>query len=139
MKKILMLLVITSPFSFADSVYQCTVDGVSTFSQTPCDDQYNKVEVFNTSGNGTSQLEQRNSQKDCVNHIKKTHAFSDPESVRVESSKKIWMTDTSGARQVLILQLNAKDKTGEYEGAKSYKCFLNHEGTKLSKVQYLIK
>jgi hypothetical protein len=139
MKKTLMLLLTISPFTFADSVYQCTVDGVTTFSQMPCDDEYKKVDVYNTSGRGTSPAEQSNSQKDCVEHLKIKNAFKDPDSVRIESTKKIWMTDKSGARQVLLMQLNTKGSDGDYEGAKPYKCFLNHEGTQLSKVQYLIK
>ncbi len=131
------LLTLTPLFSFADSVYQCTVDGVSTFSQIPCDDKYEKIEVDNYSGRETSQTEMNGAKQECFNlHMEN---FKDPESVRIEGSKRIWTTDNSGGRQVLILELNAKNTDGAYGGSKPYRCFLNHSGDKLSKVQYLIK
>ena len=39
----IILMLLPSPL-FANSVYQCTVDGVSTFSQTPCDDEYKQID-----------------------------------------------------------------------------------------------
>ncbi|MCJ8294636.1 MAG: DUF4124 domain-containing protein [Colwellia sp.] len=137
MKILILLFVLTPLFSFADSVYKCTVDGVSTFSQTPCDDKYEKIEVDNYSGRETSQTEMNGAKQECFNlHMAN---FKFPESVRIEGSKRIWTTDNSGARQVLILELNSKNTDGAYSGSKSYRCYLNHSVNKLSKVQYLIK
>ncbi|RHW76167.1 DUF4124 domain-containing protein [Colwellia sp. RSH04] len=132
------LLLLLSPLSvYASDVYQCTVDGVTTFSQTPCDDQYNTVEVDNSSGGSISEEEKSMVMKACVNHHSSN--FKDPNSVRIDNSKTVWISDTSGARQVLILDLNARNGYGAYEGAKPYRCFLNHDGSQLSKVQYLIQ
>lgn len=138
MRKIytLILILFIPTISFANSVYQCTVDGVSTFSQTPCDDQYNKIDIYVSSGGSASQSD---STLECIEHLKTKYKFQDPESIRVEGSKKTWVTDNSGGRQVLVLELNAKNSYGAYGGSKSYSCFLNHNGTKLSKVQYLIE
>jgi hypothetical protein len=121
---------------FANSVYQCTVDGVSTFSQTPCDDEYKQIDVMVGSG---GDVKESDNNAECVDYLISQHKFNNPDSILIESSQKIWMTDDSGARQVLILGINSKNIHGMYAGAKSYRCFLNHDGSQLSKIQYLIK
>jgi len=137
MNKAILLLLLSPLSAYASSVYQCTVDGVTTFSQTPCDDQYNTVEVDNSSGGSISQEEKDNVMKACINHHSSN--FKDPSSIRIDKSKTIWISDTSGARQVLVLDLNAKNAYGAYQGSKPYRCFLNHDGSQLSQVQYLIQ
>lgn len=138
MKKLLTLLLLTPLSAFADSVYQCTVDGVSTFSQTPCDDEYKKIDVFHSSGAGTTQAEVSETQEKCLHYLSTKFSFEKPEAIKIENAKNIWLNDKSGARHVLVLDVNTKDEEGQYKGSKSYQCFLNYEGTQLSKTQALI-
>lgn len=122
----------------AGSVYQCTVDGVTEFSQTPCDNEYKTIEV-DTSGHGASSKSSKNEViEQCLSLIKRRNTFKDPYSLRIESDYERWETDKSGGRRVLVIEVAAKNSYGAYDGSKHYSCYLTHDGTNLSQVQSLI-
>lgn len=137
MRALFILFVLLSLPVEASSVFKCTVNGVTTFSQTPCDDQFETIEVDSSSGSSQSKAEEEAVQKECLAYHKPK--FELPHTLELISARKVWINDTSGARQVLTLELNALDKYGAYIGVKPYRCFLNHDGSALSKVQYLIQ
>jgi len=78
-------------------------------------------------------------EKACMKHVLKTHAFKDPESVRLEGSELAWKVDESVPRYVILLNVNAKNSWGAYTGTKQYPCFLSEDGLRLSDVQELIE
>lgn len=124
----------TSTFS---AVYHCVIDGVPTYSQTPCANDAKEITVSNS----TSQTPQTVNQdviKQCTELAKKAGNYRDPNSFIVLHHEKIWLSDKSGARQVLAMKVNAKNGYGGYGEAKPFNCFLNHNGTGLSQVQKLI-
>ena len=137
MRALFILVILLSFSAHGSSVYKCTVNGVTTFSQTPCDDQFETIDVDSSSGKSQSKADEEAVQKECLAYHKPK--FDLPSTIELVSAKKVWINDSSGARQVLILDLNARDKYGAFTGAKPYKCFLNHDGSTLSKVQYLIQ
>lgn len=137
MRALFILVIFLSFSAHSSSVYKCTVNGVTTFSQTPCDDQFETIDVDSSSGKSQSKAVEEAVQKECLAYHKPK--FELPHTLELISANKVWVNDSSGARQVLILELNALDKYGAYIGVKPYKCFLNHDGSTLSKVQYLIQ
>lgn len=74
-------------------------------------------------------------EKACLRHVLKTHAFKDPESVRIEGSELAWKVDESFPRYLILVNVNAKNSWGAYTGAKQYPCFLSEDGLRLSDVQ----
>lgn len=74
-------------------------------------------------------------EKACLRHVLNTHAFKDPESVRVEGSELAWKVDDAIPRYVILVNVNAKNSWGAYTGAKPYQCFLSEDGLRLSDVQ----
>lgn len=137
MKKLFLLILLSPLFAQAQSVFQCEVDGVTMFSQTPCDDQYNKIEVENSTGAGVSAEQLNLTTEACLNYHKPS--FKLPNSVIIEGTRTVWTSDSSGARKVLILELSAMDINGDDIAPESYRCFLNHDGSQLSKVQSMIR
>lgn len=147
MKKTLLLITLIPFYSFSQSVYKCTTEQGTTFSQTPCDDQYEKVDIDNSSGGSSNQASIEKLEMACLSLIKSKVLFQDPDSARVQKSKKEWLSDKSGARQILVVDIISKEshQTDDknvsygYGEAKSHNCYLNHDGTRLSRIQYLIK
>jgi len=138
--QITVILALTSPaISFAGSVYKCSVNGVTKFSQTPCGGAAHKVKIHHSTGTPEKGASLEQIKLDCLSVIKSKGDFKDPASVKIESVRRDFVTDKSGIRQVLGMFVNAKNSYGGYTGAKPYFCFLNHNGTQLSKIQYLIK
>lgn len=190
----IILLTLLSLISFtttAQSVFKCTVDGVTTFSQTPCDDKYETIDVDVSSGTPEHRNISARTQQLCLEVILAEEGNMHPKSARVTKSETQWLTDKSGARQVMTLYIydergsqqyyheqesraNAiaeADKAresnigGEHTkkelahfpsanlnnneaeplenekrySAKPYQCFLNHDGTAPSKIQYLVQ
>ncbi len=126
----------------AQSVFKCKVNGVTTFSQTACDDQYQEIEVDVSSATPESQFKQDKLQAQCLNVIVERHPYIDVKSARITSNKVTWLNDRSGARQVMTLTVvdskSFAEKDGSFTGPKSYQCFLNHDGTKPSRIQNLV-
>jgi hypothetical protein len=122
-------------------IYKCTLDGVETYSQDPCADDAQAITVTPPakihSGESAQTLESLAQQ--CIATFRFLGDFKDPDSIQVQGYFLDWLEDDSGARRVLQMNINAKNGYGGYGGAKSYPCFLNHSGTKLSGHQYLIK
>lgn len=118
------------------AIYKCEVDGVATYSQTPCAQDAETVQVNVTGRSATSPdvdvVEQ------CFNYLKRSMNWKDPESLRLQNHFKKWETDKSGARHILVLELNAKNGYGAYGGATYEQCFINHSGDALSTVQHYI-
>ena len=126
----------------AQSVFKCKVNGVTTFSQTPCDDQYQEIEVDVSSATPESQFKLDKLQAQCLDVIVERHPYIDVKSARITSNKVTWLNDRSGARQVMTLTVvdskSFAEKDGSFTGPKSYQCFLNHDGTKPSRIQNLV-
>lgn len=142
MKKALLLITLLPFYSYSQSVYKCTTEQGTTFSQTPCDDQYEKVDIDNSSGSVANEATIEKLETACLDLVKSKGTFQDPDSARIQKSKKEWLSDKSGARQVLVVDVISKESNKEglfgYGRPQSHSCYLNHDGTQLSKVQYLV-
>jgi len=126
-----------SPYSTAQ-VYKCVNNGVTTYSQTQCGEDAVVVQV-KTSGPATNDgYSDDELVKACVEMQKRLVAWKDVESVRAEGFSKSWVSDDSGPRHILTVNINAKNSYGGYESPKPHVCFLNHSGTGFSKVQKFI-
>jgi hypothetical protein len=137
MKWIFLSLITLLPPDLLAAVYKCELNGVTTFSQTPCANDAEEVTIRTQaiSQNSTSddELEQA-----CLRLVSSKSVWKDPLSIRIEGSRKSWVTDDSGHRRVLTLFINAKNSYGAYGGPEPHICFLNHSGTGLSKIQHLV-
>ncbi len=147
-----------SAFSiYAGSVFMCKVDGVTTFSQTPCDEKYEKIDVDVSSATPESRYANEATQQECLDLILRNNPEVNPNTARVMGSETKWINDKSGARQLMTLKIydvssieSAKRReANEIDNAKgiieketnrpkSYQCFLNHDGTKPSRIQRLV-
>ena len=114
-------------------IYQCIVDDVPTFSQTPCAPDAKELHLKVTKAPDTQGVSNDILQQ-CA-ELAKNSGWRDPDSFMVVSHEKQWRNDASGARLVLAMQVNAKNGYGGYGKAKPFNCFLNHSGTGLSNVQ----
>lgn len=126
--------------SVSAAVYKCTVNGVDTYSQDPCGEDAQPINIspppkINSDRDGQS-LDAL--AEECIAYFKRAGDFKDPESIQVNGYFLDWLQDDSGARRVLQMDINAKNSYGGYGGAEWYPCFLNHSGTKLSEHQYKI-
>jgi len=147
MKVTLAIIALLPFYSFSQSVYKCETEQGTTFSQTPCDDQYEKVDVDNSSGGSSNEAVTEKLEAACLSLIKTKVTFQDPDSARIQQSKKEWLSDKSGARQVLVVDVISKEaqQTADknvsygYGQARSHSCYLNHDGTRLSRIQYLVR
>ncbi|WNO60890.1 DUF4124 domain-containing protein [Rheinheimera sp. MMS21-TC3] len=133
--KYLILLALLS-FNAQASVYKCEINGVVTYSQTPCADDAELINVNVSSVSGSSSF--NDVEAKCLAYLKRTKSWKDQESVRIENSFKTWEPDSSGVRHVLNVAINAKNSYGAYAGTEMHKCFLNHSGDDLSKIQRYI-
>lgn len=115
-------------------IYQCIIDDVPTFSQTPCSPDAKELHLKVTKAPDTS-AESNDILQQCTEMAKKNGGWRDPNSLMVMSHEKQWRNDASGARLVLAMQVNAKNGYGGYGDSKPFNCFLNHSGTGLSSIQ----
>ncbi|WP_338728510.1 hypothetical protein V8687_10990 [Shewanella baltica] len=127
-------------FAVKAEIFKCTIDGVETYSQMPCADDAQVITVTPpdkiSSDVGTANESKLIEQ--CIDVIKRSAEFKDPDSVKVEGHYYTWAEDDSGARRVMLLKVNAKNSYGGYIGGEYYSCFLNYNGTKLSNIQRYI-
>jgi hypothetical protein len=139
MKRIFILFFI---FCFSSSsiaqVYKCENNGVTTYSQTQCGEDAVVVQVktngpVTNDGYSDDQLVSA-----CVDMHKRLATWKDVESLRAEGFTKSWVSDDSGPRHILTVNINAKNSYGGYESPKPYICFLNHSGNGFSKVQKFV-
>lgn len=137
MKRILLFALIMSAQLNAAQVYKCTVNDVITFSDQPCSADAQIVKVQSGKSNATANPSQLVNQ--CLKQVKQTRSWKDPESVKVVSHFKRWEQDDSGARQLLVLEVKAKNGYGAYDGTTFSECFLDHNGTGLSTVQHFVR
>ncbi|MCT7944061.1 DUF4124 domain-containing protein [Shewanella septentrionalis] len=121
-------------------IYRCTVDGVDTYSQTPCAEDAQPIIVTPPAKlhSGENTLNEDELVSQCVEVLKRYAGFKDPDSIKVEGHFFDWQQDDSGARRVLQLKINAKNSFGAYDGGKYRPCFLSYNGTKVSENQKLI-
>lgn len=134
MKRILLLALVACSANAA--IYKCEVDGVTTYSQTPCADDAETVTV-NVTGRSAA-VSKEDVVQQCFNYIKRTKSWKDPESLRLDGYYTKWESDKSGARNVMMITVYAKNSFGAYDGANYERCFLNHSGDGLSKIQHYI-
>lgn len=127
-------------FSAEAGIYKCTVNGVESYSQDPCADDAQLITVTPPSkiSSDTENVNESALVEQCVEVLKSTGGFKDPDSLKVEKYYNSWVQDDSGARRVLMLKINAKNSYGGYGGGEYQPCFLNHNGTKLSDIQRYI-
>lgn len=137
MKRILLFALIMSAQLNAAQVYKCTVNGVITFSDQPCSADAQIVKVQSGKSNTTTNPSQLVNQ--CLKQVKQTRSWKDPESVKVVNHFKRWEQDDSGARQLLVLEVKAKNGYGAYDGTTFSECFLDHNGTGLSTIQHFVR
>lgn len=137
MKRILLFALIMSAQLNAAQVYKCTVNGVITFSDQPCSADAQIVKVQSGKSNATANPSQLVNQ--CLKQVKQTRWWKDPESVKVVNHFKRWEQDDSGARQLLVLEVKAKNGYGAYDGTTFSECFLDHNGTGLSTIQHFVR
>ncbi|KAA1165778.1 DUF4124 domain-containing protein [Pseudoalteromonas fuliginea] len=137
MKRILLFALIISAQLNAAQVYKCTVNGVITFSDQPCSADAQIVKVQSGKSNATANPSQLVNQ--CLKQVKQTRSWKDPESVKVVNHFKRWEQDDSGARQLLVLEVKAKNGYGAYDGTTFSECFLDHNGTGLSTIQHFVR
>jgi len=115
-------------------IYQCIIDDVPTFSQTPCAPDAKELNIKISKAPASSNVS-NDVLRLCTELAKNTGGWRDPNSFIVMSHEKQWRDDASGARQVLAMRVNAKNGYGGYGDSKPFNCFLNHNGTGLSAVQ----
>ncbi|PHI35960.1 DUF4124 domain-containing protein [Pseudoalteromonas sp. GCY] len=130
------LILCVSSSTLAFEVYKCDVDGVITYSDRPCAKDAEKVKVRSNAPSTRPSPDKL--VEECLAYVKENRAWKDPDSVQLVSYRKIWTHDSSGARQVLRLEVKAKNSYGAYDGTTHSSCFLNHSGTGLSSVQELL-
>ncbi|WP_171045365.1 DUF4124 domain-containing protein [Pseudoalteromonas rubra] len=121
----------------AVEVYKCKIDNVVTYSDRPCSREAKKLKV--SSNNASSAPSGQQVAAKCLAYIKRVKPWKDPESVKMVSFVKNWEHDSSGARQIMTLEVKAKNSYGAYDGTSLVHCFLNHSGTGLSEVQRFIR
>lgn len=66
MKKIMIIVLLTFPFLVNGGVFKCVIDGVTTYSQTPCGDQFQNTSTETSTGSQQESFEdidQRKSKK----------------------------------------------------------------------------
>ncbi|WP_299494931.1 hypothetical protein [uncultured Shewanella sp.] len=141
MKNLLYIILIYSLFSAYFShatIYQCSENGVTSFSQSPCGKD---AKLIGDSGSDDSEKSEVDTDvvQTCFSFLKKNKKWKDAESVRLEGHDFGWIEDESGLRRVLYLQINARNGYGGYDGTEEEKCYVNHSGTELSKIQYKMK
>ncbi|MEE1981333.1 hypothetical protein [Shewanella xiamenensis] len=133
----------TSLFSFYSTsvgavIYKCSIEGVDTYSQTPCAEDAEPVNVTPPAKLSSDTVSTTELIDQCVAYFKRSGDFKDPDSIKVESHYFDWLQDDSGARRVLQIKINAKNSFGAYDGGKYRSCFLSYNATKVSENQKLI-
>jgi len=137
MKWALLVLAAVTYKADATTVYKCVENNITKYSDVPCGKNPEKVRV--DSQKSTYAADAAKVIEQCFQHIKKTAGWKDPDSLQLVDHHRKWLNDTSGARQVLILELRARNGFGGYDGTTFKQCFLDHNGTGLSTVQELLK
>ena len=137
MKRILLFALIMSAQLNAAQVYKCTVNDVITFSDQSCSAGAQIVKLQSGKSNATATPCQLVNQ--CLQQVKQTRSCKAPESVKVVNHFMRWKQDDSGTRQLLVLEVKAKNGYGAYDGTNFSKCFLNHNGTGLSTFQHFAR
>jgi|GEM_PF-1411754 len=119
-------------------VYKCENNGVTTYSQTQCGEDAVVVEI-KTNGPGSNDgFSEDQLVTACVEMHKRRQVWKDIESVRAEGFTKSWVSDDSGPRHILTVNINAKNSYGGYASPEPHICFLNHSGNGFSKVQKFV-
>ncbi|WP_024607149.1 DUF4124 domain-containing protein [Pseudoalteromonas sp. TAB23] len=137
MKRILLFALLMSVQVNATQVYKYTVNSVITFIDQPCSADTRIVKVQSGKSNNTATPCQLVNQ--YLKQVKQTRSCKAPESVKVVNHFMRWKQDDSGARQLLVLEVKAKNGYGAYDGTTFSECFLDHNGTGLSTVQHFVR
>jgi hypothetical protein len=114
------------------------IDDVPTFSQTPCAPDAKELNIKINEPKSAASSHEELAQA-CLELSKKKLRWKDPFSLRVASYEHHWLSDASGARQALFVDIAGKNSYGGYDGSKPFICYLNHSGTQLSKVQQWLR
>lgn len=137
MKRNLLLLSALFVTNATAQVYKCEQDGTTVFSQVPCSDEAEEIEVKTTAATTPERTKDEVAQL-CLEYLRHSVNWKDPESLRLYGFYTTWESDKSGARHIMRLRIAAKNSYGAYDGAEYKTCFLNHSGTELSTIQRYI-
>lgn len=137
MKRNLLLLAALFVTNATAQVYKCEQDGTTVFSQVPCSEEAEQIEVKTTPPQSPERNKDEVAQL-CLEYLRQVVGWKDPESLRLYNYYTRWESDKSGSRHVMILKIGAKNSYGAYDGAEYKTCFLNHSGTELSTIQRYI-
>lgn len=139
MKWIFIVITTTAFMAFNTNaqVYKCEQDGTTVFSQVPCSEDAEEIEVKTIAATTPERTKDEVAQL-CLEYLRRSAGWKDPESLRLYSYYTKWESDKSGARHVMVLEIGAKNSYGAYDGSNYKNCFLNHSGTELSTIQRYI-
>lgn len=147
------------PFLSAKAaVYKCkTGSGAIVFSDTPCATDAIQVIKKNAPPASTSSNNQPADKTDsksftkdapaiktsdptvlaCLKHINTTKKFPDPDTTKLLSSSKKWVSVKDvGARQMVELQLTSKNENGMYVGSQRESCLMMGDGITVNTLPY---
>lgn len=139
MKRIVFFLIANCVFAYQAQaqIYRCEVNGVTVFSQLPCADDAEVIQV-KTIDVPTPERTIDEVAELCFEHIRNNVSWKDPNSLRLYGYDMTWKNDRSGTRRVMVMRIGATNSYGAYDGVSLQNCFLNHSGTALSTVQHFI-
>lgn len=128
------ILLISSFSTQAGTLYRCG----NTFSQIPCGDNAQAVQVAGNDG-ARNAIPPELARHVCFNDLKKWVPFPDPESLKVESISRGTpeIIEYAGAKLMARrydLRVNARNS---YDGAQDFSCFVSEDNQRILKVKAL--
>lgn len=127
----------TLSFSSFAAVYKCTEGGVTKFSQTPCGEDYQEVQVSASKDATLGSGAEGDLVNQCLAKVRGKRLWKHPDTLKVVHHWRAWREDSSGRRHMLYLSVKAKNDFG-MEKTRIEHCFLNHAGTHLSSIQRFV-
>lgn len=119
------------------TVYKCKdANGKTIFSDIPCGGV--EQETISTGrSNAPASPDESQIVQACFSHLKRSAGFFDPDSAKIESHLFSWVTVKDiGARRIVFLMINAKNRYGGYVGAQPKSCVLMGDGQTINTGAY---
>lgn len=123
MKKILLLcsMIVATQVFAGPMVYKCPgPDGKIQYQQTACTSSEGTEMSIATGSPSNVRKATEQEETDCLNAIRRSYNYKDPESLRVENG--VYVNEYPSGRKEVLMMLNAKNSFGGYVGAKPAKC-----------------
>ncbi len=123
--------------ALAQPVYRCG----NTYSQVPCNAEAKPVPI--TSAAAPDQPKAQYGAGLCAAHAPALLRFPDPPSTRINSVKKAPAELIQYAGQPIVarqyvMSINAKNRSGAYDGERPYVCFLSEDEQRILKIEALL-